>query len=399
MQVASLFATLLGFASASIIQNGQLRENPYPGQTPAIALDESWRTYAADAVEIGYKGRWDSKHISWWSAPGAKFDFTGNQVALGFGPQTSEGVLVAYRIAGLDWEFSNVTADSVHQFVGPETGVAAEQTTFELRVTNWAYGVQLNNVSVGVDAQLRKSPEFGKNVEIIGDSLASGQYGTYEGLSSWAFAFAAGLGNVEYSITAYPGICLQDKECYDNARGMTYQWNQASDCGARAKKVYGTSPEKWNVSDHRAADLVVINLGTNDHRKGNEVAPEDFYDSYVKLIEEVHEAWPQANIIIMSLWGTFDSKKDTYVQVPLYVRALKRVFERFRESGFVHYFDTTGILHHNDVNPKDHPTDVGHIKIASHLMQFVKLRLGWEFAASGPEVEHDTLYWNDEAGY
>ena len=212
----------------------------------------------------------------------------------------------------------------------------------------------------------------------------------------------------------------------------TYQWNQASDCGVRAKKTYGTSPEKWNVSDHRAADLVVINLGTNDHRKGNEVAPEDFYESYVKLIEEVHEAWPQANIIIMvypissflthfpslllpyipfyallmlsyspaqSLWGSFDTKNDTYVQVPLYVRALKRVFERFRKSGFVHYFDTTGILHHNDVNPKDHPTDVGHIKIASHLMQFVKLRFGWEFAASGPEVEHDTLYWNDEAGY
>ena len=55
---------LLGLVSASIIQNGQLRENPYPGQTAAIVLDKSWRTYAPDAVEIGYKGRWDSKHVS-----------------------------------------------------------------------------------------------------------------------------------------------------------------------------------------------------------------------------------------------------------------------------------------------------------------------------------------------
>lgn len=62
MQVA--FLMLLGLATASIIQNGQLRENPYPGQTDAIALDASWRTYAPDAVEIGYKGRWDSKHVS-----------------------------------------------------------------------------------------------------------------------------------------------------------------------------------------------------------------------------------------------------------------------------------------------------------------------------------------------
>jgi hypothetical protein len=32
-------------------------------------------------------------------------------------------------------------------------------------------------------------------------SLASGQFGTYETISSWAFLYAAGLGNVEYSIT------------------------------------------------------------------------------------------------------------------------------------------------------------------------------------------------------
>jgi hypothetical protein len=59
-------------------------------------------------------------------------------------------------------------------------------------------------------------------VEIIGDSydpclqyggsfiyidersLSSGDYATYEGLSSWAYLFAAGLGNVEYSITVRP---------------------------------------------------------------------------------------------------------------------------------------------------------------------------------------------------
>lgn len=97
----------------------------------------------------------------------------------------------------------------------------------------------------------------------------------------------------------YGPFLPQHKTCIYSKPVKTYQWKQASDCGARAKKTYGANPEQWNVSDHRAADLVVINLGTNDHRKGNEVAPDDFYDSYVKLIEEVHEAWPQANIIIM----------------------------------------------------------------------------------------------------
>lgn len=85
MQVAFLFATtLLGLVSASIIQNGQLRENPYPGQTAAIVLDKSWRTYSPDAVEIGYKGRWDSKHVSCMARVVCFFSGMGADMCLGW---------------------------------------------------------------------------------------------------------------------------------------------------------------------------------------------------------------------------------------------------------------------------------------------------------------------------
>lgn len=62
-----LISTLLAWSlsvSATILENGQPRADPYPGQVEAISLDSSWRTYDADAPEISYKGRWDSKHIS-----------------------------------------------------------------------------------------------------------------------------------------------------------------------------------------------------------------------------------------------------------------------------------------------------------------------------------------------
>lgn len=52
---------------------------------------------------------------------------------------------------------------------------------------------------------------------------------------------------------------------------------------------------------------------------------------------------------------------------------------------FVYYFNTTGIMQHNDIGPEYHPTDVGYIKVASHLMQFINLRFGWDFYATGPE--------------
>lgn len=51
-------------ASATILENGQVRENSYPGQLEPVTLDDSWRDYPADAPEISYKGRWDSQHIS-----------------------------------------------------------------------------------------------------------------------------------------------------------------------------------------------------------------------------------------------------------------------------------------------------------------------------------------------
>jgi hypothetical protein len=41
-------------------------------------------------------------------------------------------------------------------------------------------------------------------------SLASGQYGTYETISSWAWLFVAGLGNVESTITVGTQKPLRD---------------------------------------------------------------------------------------------------------------------------------------------------------------------------------------------
>ncbi|KAE8353106.1 SGNH hydrolase-type esterase domain-containing protein [Aspergillus coremiiformis] len=384
-------------ATATILENGQERPDPYPGQAGEVSIDETWRGYDADAAEISYKGRWDSDYTSWWSVPGVKFGFTGDKLALSFGEKTSENVLVAYRVGGLDWEFSNVTK-STYQFVKPgssaldDTGYA-DVKTFELRV-------QIGGVSVASDARLVKAAEFDKTVEIIGDSLASGQYATYEGLASWGFNFAAGLGNVEYTITAFPGVCLVDKQCYGGtARGMTYQWSRTSDAGPRANAAYGDNPESWSFTAHRAADLVIINLGTNDGADKNKIPSDSYYQSYVEMVDEVHRVWPNAQVVLMSLWGVFVKSGSTWVQQPVYVSEVQRVYQHFEKDGYVHYFDTKGILQHNDISPRGHPTDIGHLKVASHLMQWTKIRLGWEFGATGPEVQHDTAYWNNQDSY
>lgn len=112
-------------------------------------------------------------------------------MAVTFGNWTSDGVLVGYRISGLDWIFTNVTVGGTHLFVSPETPgsdltAPISPSTFELRVTNWAYRIQIEAVYVAEGEKLIKIPDYGRRIEVIGDSLASGMYTSYEGLSSWA---------------------------------------------------------------------------------------------------------------------------------------------------------------------------------------------------------------------
>ncbi|PSK60125.1 hypothetical protein B9Z65_1023 [Elsinoe australis] len=407
MKFLTNLLAFLPLTSATILQNGQPRENPYPGQATLLSAEPNstaWKTYLADATEISYKGRWDSKHISWWSAPGLKFGFTGNNVALTFGQYTSQGVLVAYRVSGLDWQFSNVTANATYQFIdssNPAIGLraAGEVLTFELRVSNWAYGVQIAGVNVDTDASLVRIPDFGRRIEVIGDSLSSGQYQTYEGVSSWAWGVCEGLGQTEYSITAIPGICLADQNCWGNPRGQTFQWFQTSDTTYRASQIWGDTPEPWDFAAHTPADLTIINIGTNDNNTANNVTNEKFYDSYLQLIDGIHKTWPDTQIVLMSLWSGFYQSGTTYKQSNGFLDEILRVNDYYKDAGFVHYFNTTGILAHNDIGPQYHPTDFGALKVAAHMQQYIKLTFGWEFLTTGPDIQSGTLYWNDQSSY
>jgi hypothetical protein len=209
-----------------------------------------------------------------------------------------------YRVNGQDWQFTNVTTNATHLLVSPSSPAVNITTpispsTFELRVTNWAYGVQIAQVHVTHGEKLIQIPNYDRTIEVIGDSLTAGQYATLEGLASYGYGLSAGLGNTEYSITAYPGICLFDKQCYGNLRGMFYQWYYASDTSGRAIQIWGDKPELWDFSKQPAADIVVINLGTNDNNSANNVTTAGYTAQYTLLIEGIHTVWPQAQIILI----------------------------------------------------------------------------------------------------
>ncbi len=49
----------------------------------------------------------------------------------------------------------------------------------------------------------------------------------------------AGLGNTDYSITAYPGICAADQDCWGHPHGQVHQWFYTSDASSRAMQMWG----------------------------------------------------------------------------------------------------------------------------------------------------------------
>lgn len=126
-----------------------------------------------------------------------------------------------------------------------------------------------------------------------------------------------------------------------------------------------------------------------------------------------------------SLWNGFYANGNSYAQGGAWVNEIHSIYQHFNtpaylsnptlyspfnngstsysqgssSAPFVHYFNTTGIMQHNDIGPQWHPTDVGHIKLASHLIEYIRMKFDWVLYATGPEVYHQTEYWNDQDSY
>ena len=101
------------------------------------------------------------------------------------------------------------------------------------------------------------------------------------------------------------------------------------------------NPEPWNFKAHPAADIVIINLGTNDNNTYNNVTSETYVSTYTKLIKDVHKVWPKAEVVCMSLWNGFGQSGETWVPGPAFVEEIPAVVNSFKGKGiggkdFVH---------------------------------------------------------------
>ena len=53
-----------------------------------------------------------------------------------------------------------------------------------------------------------------------------------------------------------------------------------------------------------------------------------------------------------SLWSGFGAVGNTFQQGAGFLEEIQQVVDHYANTGFVHYFNTTGILQHNDIGPQ-----------------------------------------------
>lgn len=256
-----------------------------------------------------------------------------------------------------------------------------------------AVGVDSINVNSCAETPVKPLPKKNLSIEFIGDSITCA-YGV-EGASSsdafktttenftksYAYLTAQKL-NADYSAVCYSGhgivsgFSSGDKNS-DSLIPPVYDINS---------KVSPFNTD-WDF-DSQKHDVVVINLGTNDHNYVTadiETRSEEFIDGYVNFLKTIREKNPDAFIICTM--GTMGGEETC----ELVNEAVKLYADDTKDSRVTYY--KSALQNVNDGLGSDwHPSEVTQLKSAYVLADKICQVLGIESDQVGLDMAADAVY-------
>ena len=172
-----------------------------------------------------------------------------------------------------------------------------------VKATGYLLG-QAEISAVEVAGTISATPANDLYIEFLGDSIScgwgvvganDGGYQSQDGTLAYPYLVAQALG-ADYSILGLSG------------RGVVYGTDYNFD-----KNYLQASPARSTAAYdfERKADIVVINLGTND--RGNHADTAEFEAGYVRLLESVF-AKNGSDCIVYCLWGAMNDAYNTQIQ-------------------------------------------------------------------------------------
>ena len=288
-----------------------------------------------------------------WSASGIEFNttYTGSISVTG---KANKDIRFRVYVDGKETGIITYgTSLATKKLPGTETD---EPTTANIRLVRVEYvkdGLATLK-TVKLTGEIHEWQEERKFIEFIGDSITCG-YGSItnddkkDGSRTYAYVAACEL-EVDYSMVAISGIGVNKSTDQHSGKtiGDFYRYNTWY-----RSQVVQYQPE-------RKADLVVVNLNTNDNGHGATEA--EYKEDLKALLADIRSIHGE-NVSIVWVVGQM-TKVDTAVN-----GWLEDVFEELGgETAGLYIMETTK----NNSGGNNHPSYTSHKKTAGHLVTFIK---------------------------
>ncbi|MEU4536528.1 GDSL-type esterase/lipase family protein [Streptosporangium sp. NPDC023825] len=300
---------------------------------------------------IRFVGRWDTRnssaYVPGWAGAYLKTGFTGTTVKL----KQRNTIDLYYSIdGGPDVYLQNVRG-TVNLTPTP-LAAGTHSLRVSYRVVAGSYGGDAVFQGLVLDPGARTLPAEPSRgmAEFIGDSITVGTTSSKNALTAYGWLVGEQLG-LDHMQVAQGGACLVSTA--DGCVGLDRRFVKVS-------AAVGAVDHDFT---RYQADVVVINLGTND--VGHGVSTTQFQTSYTELLRTIRARYPEAAILALETFrGRF---------VPQTQAAVQTVNDAGDHNVF--FVDTDGWVPANGLTDAVHPNDIGHRAIAARLAPIVAAHL------------------------
>ncbi|MEV4454536.1 cellulose binding domain-containing protein [Microbispora sp. NPDC049633] len=296
---------------------------------------------------IRFVGRWDTRnsslYVPGWAGAYFTTGFTGTTVKL----KQRDTIDLYYSIdGGPDIYLQNVRG-TVN--LTPKPLPAGNHTLrVSYRVVAGSYHGDAVFQGLVLDQGARTLPAQPARgmVEFVGDSITVGTTTSKNALTAYGWLVGEQLG-LDHTQVAQGGACLVTTT--DGCVGLD----------RRFVKVSAADGAVDHDFSRYQADVVVINLGTND--VGHGVSTTQFQNSYVGLLRTIRSKYPKAAILALQ---TFRGR---------YVPQTQAAVQTVNNAGDhnVFFVGTDGWVPPDGLSDSVHPNDAGHRAIAAKLAPIV----------------------------
>ena len=200
-------------------------------------------------------------------------------------------------------------------------------------------------------------------IEVIGDSITAGAMVGNRCVDAYGNVCARLL-DADCAFVAHDSISLLDKHSggsYANVDGMNKQYFKTKPW------YYDSTNSDWDFSTY-TPDVVVINLGTNDHGNSNPVdTPEEdqeFIQVYCDFVDKIHKKYGEDTPVLMMI--PFQHLMEEH---------MREIYSRLSEEGSCVYLVESAdwvTKEAGDFADNYHPNAKGHQKIGQKLAEYVE---------------------------